>query len=121
MESWPSCTATRLCIATQLLDLFSFRTEPLGMLGGAVEVGRGFEKLEFTVRGSLLSLAQDGRQLLAGKRSVATKILKGDPSNSLAWSPLPGLSGCFTSIEDDQTAHSGNRPSSGVIPSRRSR
>lgn len=37
-------------------------------LGGAVEVRRSFEKLEFTVRGSLLSLAQDGRQLLAGKR-----------------------------------------------------
>jgi len=46
--------------------------------------------------------------------SVATKILKGDSSNSLAWSPLPGLSGCFTSIEDDQTAHSSNRPSSGL-------
>ena len=40
---------------------------------------------------------------------VATKTLEGDP---LAWSPLPGLSGCFTSIEDDQTAHSSNRPSS---------
>jgi len=47
------------------------------------------------------------------------KIPKGDPSYSFAWSPLPGLSGCFIGIKDDQTTHSSNRPSSWLY--RRSR